>query len=57
VIEGNGGRRHAAPTPNELGKGQEEEKIGTASSSIMTRMQELNKSILLTLSVDVVKCN
>jgi hypothetical protein len=26
VIEENGGRRHAAPTPNELGKGQEEEE-------------------------------
>jgi hypothetical protein len=26
VIEENGGRGHAAPTPNELGKGQEEEK-------------------------------
>jgi hypothetical protein len=25
VIEENGGRRHAVPTPNELGKGQEEE--------------------------------
>jgi hypothetical protein len=24
-IEENGGRGHAAPTPNELGKGQEEE--------------------------------
>jgi hypothetical protein len=28
VIEENGGRRHAAPTPNELGKGQEEEERG-----------------------------
>jgi hypothetical protein len=26
VIEENGWRRHAAPTPNELGKGQEEEE-------------------------------
>jgi hypothetical protein len=26
VIEENGGRGHAAPTPNELGKGQEEEE-------------------------------
>jgi hypothetical protein len=26
VIEKNGGRGHAAPTPNELGKGQEEEE-------------------------------
>jgi hypothetical protein len=27
VIEENGGRGHAAPTLNELGKGQEEEDI------------------------------
>jgi hypothetical protein len=26
VIEENGGRRHAALTPNKLGKGQEEEE-------------------------------
>jgi hypothetical protein len=26
VIEKNGGRGHTAPTPNELGKGQEEEE-------------------------------
>jgi hypothetical protein len=26
AIEENGGRRHAAPTPSELGKGQEEEE-------------------------------
>jgi hypothetical protein len=26
VIEENGGRGHAAPTPNELGKGQEGEE-------------------------------
>jgi hypothetical protein len=26
VIEENGGRGHAAPTPNELGEGQEEEE-------------------------------
>jgi hypothetical protein len=26
VIVENGGRGHAAPTPNELGKGQEEEE-------------------------------
>jgi hypothetical protein len=27
LIEENGGRRHAAPTPSELGSGQEEEDI------------------------------
>jgi hypothetical protein len=29
VIEENGGRGHAAPTSNELGKGQEEEQAIT----------------------------
>jgi hypothetical protein len=29
VIEENGGRRHAAPTPSELGQGQEEEEDPT----------------------------
>jgi hypothetical protein len=29
VIEENGGRGHAAPTPNKLGKGQEEEEVTT----------------------------
>jgi hypothetical protein len=34
AIEENGGRGHAAPTPNELGKGQEEEEDFSSSLSV-----------------------
>jgi hypothetical protein len=44
VIEENGGRRHAAPTPSEFGKRYEEEDFYTNKKFVIT-----NASLLLKL--------
>jgi hypothetical protein len=43
VIEENGERRHAKPTPNELGKGQEEEEVVLVPKNIIISSSVLRK--------------